>query len=411
MRKPINASAIAVILIVIYFFGLFGGLYVTCYLPGGWIRDDLEFYAAPRVAEYKKTGRVDNWSNGGMAAMIYDADGNFEDFFHMSGQSFSVNFVDQTRDMIPAVLSGETTLKTFPFVRDYSRMGYTTFIYVGVPIEEEEEIIGAFFWVKESPDLAEIMIGYMLVFSLFYIIIVAFLLHNLHIQRRYENVRKRYIDNITHEMKSPIASIKALTEALTDGMGKDESERNIYYGMIIGEANHQERMILDALTLAKLQTGRAPASRKPLSAESVFAPICQKNAVLCELSGVSFRVEDSIRELPDLYSDADMLRQVLETLLGNARKFVQEGGTVSLSAKIQRNRVTICVSDDGAGIPKGDQPHVFERFYKGGQKCNETGSGLGLAIAKETLAQLKEKIWLQSEEGRGTSIYFTIARA
>lgn len=410
MRKPFNASVIVIILALIYFFGLIGGLYVISYMPGGWKRSDLEFYAAPRVAEYKKTGRVDNWSNGGTAAVIYDTDGKFENFFHMSGQSFSVTFVKQTEEMIPAVLSGETTLKTFPFVRDYSKMGYTAFIYVGVPIVEKGEIIGSFFWVKESPDLANIMIGYVVVFSLFFIIIVAFLLHNLRAQRRYENARRRYIDNITHEMKSPIASIKALAEALTDGMGKDESERNIYYGMIIGEANHQEHMILDALTLAKLQTNPSRPQRKPISAESVFAPICQKNAALCELSGVSFRVDDSIRELPMLYSDAAMLRQVLETLLGNARKFVQEGGTVSLSAKVQRKRVTICVSDDGVGIPQSDQPHVFERFYKGSQKCNETGSGLGLAIAKETLAALKEKIWLQSEEGKGTSIYFTISR-
>ena len=79
-------------------------------------------------------------------------------------------------------------------------------------------------------------------------------------------------------MKSPIASIKALAEALTDGMGKSESDRNIYYGMIIGEANHQERMILDALTLAKLQSGWSHPPRKSISAESVFASICQKNA-------------------------------------------------------------------------------------------------------------------------------------
>ena len=411
MRKPFNASATVIVLTLIYFLGLIGGLYAISYFPGGWMRSDLEVYAAPRVAEYKKTGSVNNWSNGGMAAVIYDADGKFEDFFHMGGQSFPGIFVEQTEEMVPTVLSGETTLKTVPFVRDYSKRGYTTFIHVGVPIMEKGELMGAFFWVKESPDLAEIMIGYMIIFSVFFAIVVAFLLHNLRMQRRYETIRKRYVDNITHEMKSPIASIKALAEALTDGMGKDESERNIYYGMIIGEANHQERMILDALTLAKLQTSLFRPRRTPISAESVFGPVCKKNAVLCEVSGISFHVEDSIRNLPTLYSDAEMLRRVLETLLGNARKFVREDGTITLSAKVQRKRVTICVSDDGIGIPPADRAYVFERFYKGGQKSNETGSGLGLAIAKETLVALKEKIWLQSEEGKGTSIYFTISRS
>ena len=80
-----------------------------------------------------------------------------------------------------------------------------------------------------------------------------------------------------------------------------------------------------------------------------------------------------------------------------------------MTATIQRGRVVICVADDGVGIPKEDLPYVFERFYKGSQRCNETGSGLGLAIAKETLDSMKEKIWIRSEESKGTSIYFTIA--
>ena len=410
MRHPLKGPVIAAILVLIYALGLLGGLYIIGYMPGRWKRANLEYYASQRIAEYVGTGRVSNWSNGGMAAVIYDADSKFQDFFRMNGMPFSINFVDQTEEAIPKVLSGKTTMQLFPFVKNYSKLGYTSFLYVGLPIVTDGEITGAFFWVKELPDLAETMAGYVCVFSLFFVIIAAFLVHSLRVQRRYETTQRKYIDNVTHEMKSPLASIRALTEALTDGMGKDENERNIYYGMIISEANRQERMILDALTLAKLQTSRFRARRQPVSAQSVFMPACEKQAALCELTEVSFCVADSIHELPDLYSNAEMLQKVLEILLGNARKFVQEGGTVSLSAKVQRNRVIICVADDGIGIPKEDLPYVFERFYKGSQNCNATGSGLGLSIAKEILASLKEKIWLRSEENKGTSVYFTISR-
>lgn len=410
MKKPLKAPVVTVILVLIYILGLIGGLYALCYMPSQWKHSDLEYYAKQQITEYVDKGRVSNWRNGGMAVVIYDANGKFLDFFRMNGDMFSITFVDQTEESIPEVLSGEKTLRLFPFVKNYSKLGYTSFLYVGLPMETDGEITGAFFWVKELPDLAETLIGYIIVFSLFYAIIVTFLLSSLRVQRRYENARRKYIDNITHEMKSPIASIRALTEALTDGMGKSESERNIYYGLIIGEANRQQRMILDALTLAKLQTSRLRPPRSVMPAEQIFAPVCEKNAVLCELSGVSFCVDDSIPSLPLLYSNADMLQQVLDILLGNARKFVPEGGTVSLSATVQRKRVTICIADNGVGIPKRDQPYVFERFYKGSQSCNETGSGLGLSIAKETLAALKEKIWFHSEENRGTSIFFTISR-
>ncbi|MGN0968615.1 MAG: sensor histidine kinase [Oscillospiraceae bacterium] len=411
MKKPFKASVIAVILVLGYFLGLISGLYAICYMPGGWKRVDLEYYAKQQIIEYTDKGRVSNWRNGGMAVVIYDANSKFQDFFRMNGDQFSINFVDQSEEALPEVLSGKSTMQLFPFVKNYSKLGYTSFLYVGLPIVTDGEVTGAFFWVKELPDLAETMIGYVVVFTVFFAIIAVVLLYSMHIQERYETAQRKYIDNITHEMKSPVASIKALAEALTDGMGKDENQRNIYYGMIIGEANRQEHMILDALTLAKLQTRKVHPPRQPIPAESFFAPICRKQDKLCELAGVSFLVADSVRDLPTLYSDADMLRKVLEILLGNARKFVQEGGTVSLSATVQRKRVTICVEDDGVGIPRSDLPYVFERFYKGSQSCNETGSGLGLAIAKETLAALKEKIWIRSEENKGTSVYFTVSRA
>ena len=410
MKKPVKMPIIASILVLLYLLGLASGLYALCYMPGAWKRTDLEYYAKQQITEYTDKGRVSNWRNGGMAVVVYDSDAKFQDFFRMNGDQFSINFVDQTIESVPVVLSGEQTLQMFPFVKNYSKLGYTSFLYVGLPIYTEGEITAAFFWVKELPDLAETMIGYLFVFSLFFAIIVAFLLHSLWVQRHYEDARRKYIDNITHEMKSPIASIRALTEALTDGMGKDQNERNIYYGMIIGEANRQERMILDALTLAKLQTRRFRPPKHAIPAERVFSPLCEKHAALCELTGVSFCVDDSIRSLPLLYSNADLLQQVLDILLGNARKFVPEGGTVTLSATAQRSRVTVCIADNGVGIPKCDQPYVFERFYKGSQQCNATGSGLGLSIAKETLATLKEKIWLHSEENKGTSVYFTIAR-
>lgn len=411
MRRRSKVGMTAVILVGIYVLGLICGLYAISYMPGEWKRDNLEYYAGQRIVEYKSSGRVDNWSNGGMAVVIYNSNAKFQDFFRMNGDPFSINFVDQTEDALHEVLSGGKTLQLFPFVRNYSKLGYTSFLYVGLPMMTDGEITGAFFWVKELPDLVETMIGYIFVFSLFFVVLVLFLLHNSHMQRRFDAALRRYVDNITHEMKSPVASIKALTEALTDGMERDENERSVYYGMIIGEANRQEHMILDVLTLAKLQTRRVRTNRWDVPAGEIFDPVCEKQETLCELSDISFSVADEIRQLPELHTNPDMIRSVLETLLSNARKFVQEGGTISLTAEIQRGRVIICVADNGVGIPESEQPNVFKRFYKGSQNCNDTGSGLGLAIANETITALKEKIWLRSAPGEGTSIFFTITRA
>lgn len=411
MKKSIKVSLLTFVLLLIYVIGLCGGIYTLEYMASGWKRDDLESYAGQRILEYMSTGTVDNWSNGGMATIIYDSDGKFKGFSRMNGDPFTIDFVLQSEDSIPSVLSGQTTMNLYPFVKDYSKLGYTSYLYIGLPMIIEGKIDGAFFWVKELPDLSESLIAYAIVFTVFFAVVLGIMFSYLRLQRRYETMRNKYVDNITHEMKTPIASIRALAEALTDGMGKTESERNTYYGMIIGEANRQERMILDALTLAKLQSNSMRPQRQHIHAANIFEPLCEKHAALCELVGVNFHVSNTIHDLPVLYSDAQSIHQVLEILLGNARKFTEEGGNISLTATIQRGRVVVCITDDGVGIPKEDLPYVFERFYKGSQRCNETGSGLGLAIAKETLAAIKEKIWIQSGEEWGTSIYFTILLA
>lgn len=410
MKNPIKIRAAVAVLVLVYVLALLGGLQGMCYSSAGWKRSDLESYTRQRVIEYTNNGSVNNWNNGGMAVVVYDAQGEFRDFFRANGDPFVAEFVLRSEEYIPEVLSGNTTMKLYPFVKDYSKLGYTSYLYIGQPIRVNGEITGAFFWIKELTDLAETLIAYVLIITSFFAAVIVFVIVYLRLQHKFETMQSLYIDNITHEMKAPIASIRALTEALTDKPNRTDSERSTYYGMIIGEANRQEKMILNVLKLAKLQSAPSKLQRSRIPASEIFDPICKKHGSLCELLGIEFQVSDSIRSLPQLYTDPQSIIQVLEIVLSNARKFVGEDGVISLSATVQRRRVTICVTDNGVGIPKKDLPYVFERFYKGNQRCNDTGSGLGLAIARETLAALKEKIWASSEENRGTSISFTIAR-
>lgn len=410
MKNPIKIRVAITALVLVYVLALLGGLETLCYSAGGWKRSSLESYARQRVIEYTNNDSVNNWNNGGMAVVVYDAQGEFQDFFRANGDPFVVEFVLRSEEYIPKVLSGDTTMKLYPFVKGYSKLGYTSYLYIGLPMRVNGEITGAFFWIKELTDLSETLLAYTVVITGFFAAIIVVVIVYLRLQNKYERMQSAYIDNITHEMKAPIASIRALTEALTDKPNRTDSERSAYYGMIIGEANRQEKMILNVLTLAKLQSAPVTPLRGRIPASDIFDPICEKHGALCELLGVEFRVADSIRSLPRLSTDPQTINQVLEIVLSNARKFVGEDGVISLSATVHRRHVTICVADNGVGIPKKDLPYVFERFYRGSQRCNDTGSGLGLAIARETLAALKEKIWASSEENKGTSIYFTIAR-
>lgn len=410
MKSPGKVGAAVALLVLVYIIGLFGGLYALCYAAGGWKRDNLESYAKLRMIEYTNGGTINNWNNGGIAAVIYDENGKFQDFFRGNGDPFIIEFVLQSEDAVPTVLSGATSMQLSVFVKDYSKLGYTSYLYIGLPLRVDGRIDGAFFWVKELPDLTDTLIMYAIIMTVIFLAFAVFIAVYFRMQRKYETMRSKYIDNITHELKSPIASIRALTEALTDRPLQTESQRNSYYGMIIGEANRQEKMIVNVLKLSKLQSSSAMLQKQRVDAAEIFDPIREKHEAMCEMLGVDFQVAESVLTLPALSTNPQTIIQVLEIILSNARKFVPEDGRISISATVQRRNVTICVSDNGVGIPKEEQSYVFERFFKGSQRSNDLGSGLGLAIAKESLVALGEKIWLTSEENRGTSIFFTIAR-
>lgn len=111
--------------------------------------------------------------------------------------------------------------------------------------------------------------------------------------------------------------------------------------------------------------------------------------------------------MPSLHTNASCVGQVLEILLENAVKYVTSGDHIWIDVSPAKNYVIVCVRDDGCGISKEDLPHVFERFYRCSRNVKNS-SGLGLAIAKEIIDNLEEKIWVESELGKGTAFYFTV---
>lgn len=406
-KKPMKTGTMALILAGIYVLGLVFGIWLISYLPSGGKRVGLVYMVSGLAEQYAESGQLDASPMSGVAAMVYSPDGQLLDFDQHT-RRVDHDFVRQGRKYLPRVLEGKETIRLVPLAKDNSTLGYTSLVYVGVPLTEDGEVTRALIWVRELRDLLESILGYICAYSIVFAAAAAFMLLNLRRQRQYEQMRRNYIDNITHELKTPVASIKALTEALSDGMEKSPGDRNTYYGMILREANRQERMICDVLELSKLQSCGVEIARRSVAASEVFDPVCDKYATLCDLMGVAFTVSEEVRSLPELVTDPKYLPVVLDALLSNALKFVSEGGAIRVTAQVGRRQATVCVADNGKGIAKDELPHIFERFYKGSRSDNEAGSGLGLAIAREIMDAMKEKLWIRSREGVGTAAYFTV---
>ena len=252
-----------------------------------------------------------------------------------------------------------------------------------------------------------VLTSYALVCTLLYSIVIYSVLAQRKSREKIETIYHQYIANISHELKTPIASIQAITETLSEGLVHDEATLSRYYGIISRESRLLEHSVLQIIELSKLQDSRITFHKTEISPSEIFDIMQTRYASRCEDLGLSFSIEKSIWNLPKLYTDPDRVVQLLEILLDNALKFVEEGGSIVLNATTKYGQATIRVNDTGRGISDDDLPHIFERFYKS-EIDNPTGSGLGLAIAKEIINGLHETIWVQTEVGKGTTFFFTV---
>lgn len=228
--------------------------------------------------------------------------------------------------------------------------------------------------------------------------------------KRLEKTRRDYIANISHELKSPIASIRALTETLADGMIIDEEKTNKYYGIILSECARLQRLIYDVLELSRMQNKIETWDKEKLDTHELVELIDSKYSFLSDEMGIVFEITENTRNLPAVYSNKDKVLQLVNILMDNAMKYVKEDGKIIFDAVVHSRVISIRILDNGPGIAEEDLPYIFERFYKSEKSHNEKGSGLGLAIAKEIANGLGEKISVTSKTGIGTIFQFTIKR-
>lgn len=285
-------------------------------------------------------------------------------------------------------------------------------IIIGMPIVKNSKIIGTMFLLKPASDYRAALNGFYMVFlstSLLGAIVILNLIYfYTKTAKGLEQTRRDYIANVSHELKSPIASIKALTETLCDNLDLSDETKDRYYHIIYNESGRLERLITDMLELSRLQSGKIAFEKNNINGKELMKKIDDKFSALGDDLGIKFQISEKAQNLPYIYTNEDRISQVLNILIDNAFKFTDEDGEVVVDARYSRNIVTILIKDTGVGIKKEDIPFVFDRFYKGDKSHSQKGSGLGLAIAKEIVENLGEKIEVNSEYGKGTEFSFTV---
>ncbi len=219
-----------------------------------------------------------------------------------------------------------------------------------------------------------------------------------------------FLANISHELKTPLTSIRGFSQAMLDGTIDDPKGIERSARIISDESNRVLRLVQELLDLSRIESGQVSMQQEDVNLNELFDHVGEVFALRSEESGV--KLEMDLDGSSHIRGDFDRLEQVLNNLLDNAFRHSQEGGSVRVASRdAQPGILQVNVSNSGPGINPNDLPHLFERFYRANGSGNSKGYGLGLAISREIVRAHGGEIWATSEPGQGTTFVFTLPTA
>lgn len=235
------------------------------------------------------------------------------------------------------------------------------------------------------------------------------ILHDITRIRKLESVRRDFVANVSHELRTPLASIKGYAETLKSGAMDDPAIRVEFIDTIEKHADRLSRLVDDLLDLSAIESGRRSKQIEPVSLRNIAAEVAQ--SLFHQSNRKRVAVDISIAEsFPPIQADRGQMKQVFTNLIENAIKFNKEGGKVFVRASAGPEGTSVEVADTGMGIPAGDIPRIFERFYRVDKARSRElgGTGLGLAIVKHLVESHGGRVSVESVEDEGTTIRFQI---
>ncbi|PSL44069.1 two-component system phosphate regulon sensor histidine kinase PhoR [Salsuginibacillus halophilus] len=228
-------------------------------------------------------------------------------------------------------------------------------------------------------------------------------LHDITELKRLEKVRKDFVANVSHELKTPVTSIKGFAETLLDGAMDVAEHREEFIRIIQKESTRLEELVVDLLELSKIEQGNFNITFMAVELDQVFEEARALMAKRAEEAGIELVVDAPVGLV--IAGDASRMKQIAINLITNAIMYTPAGGTVRMSAAEHAEEVEVCVVDTGVGIDPEEIPRIFERFYRVDKtrSRHSGGTGLGLAIVKHLVDAHNGQIKVESQPGEGTT--------
>jgi len=233
------------------------------------------------------------------------------------------------------------------------------------------------------------------------------------IKRKYDNSRNELISNISHDLKTPITTIKGYIEGIIDGIPSSKDKKDKYLKTIYQNTINMESLINELFLLSELELRELPLNFVPLDIKAYLTDCFEELKFYLAEKGITLKFDADYHEKEMVYADREKIKRVILNIINNAvnhKANIDPVITINLTEKKEEAQIEI--QDNGLGIPEKSLNNIFERFYKAdkARSTNSNGTGLGLYIAKKIVTSHEGRIWAKSQQGKGSSIFFTLKK-
>lgn len=225
-----------------------------------------------------------------------------------------------------------------------------------------------------------------------------------------DKLRRDFVANISHELRTPVTVIRGSLEAICDGVVTDAAKITEYNRQMLSESIYLERLVSDLLDLARLQNPDFAIERNDIELKEIVDDVTRSMNRIAEQKDVTLDLISEGKNFT-ITGDYGRLRQMLVIVLDNAIKFSREKQSIYITIARAETEITLSIRDEGCGISPEDIPHIFERFYKQRSEQNKMGTGLGLAIAKQIADRHNVAVKVASSQDEGTEFLFIFSHS
>ena len=235
-------------------------------------------------------------------------------------------------------------------------------------------------------------------------------IHDITEIRKLERIRSDFVANASHELKTPLTSIKGFVETLLEGALDNKEESRNFLNIIQDHTERLNNLINDLLELSHIESGELELKPKMAGIKGIFDEVIL--GFRSQIRKKKIEIDNQLAEDLKVPADRPKLEQVIINLIDNAIKFNKDSGRIRISSQDLGRKIKIIIEDSGQGVPEKDLPRIFERFYRvdKARSRNLGGTGLGLSIVKHIIELHKGSVGVESTEGLGSKFFFLLPK-